>query len=234
LSGQPQDRTEIAMRTLARLMLALGLTLWVYIFVVSALAFWGGVHIPDALLGLWQLAVCASPALVVLGSILKFAPWVLKPPSFKGAEVALCFLGVVLLVVAYTLYPALYYSCFANRTEGHIVALHPTSKGGLVPEVEYEVAGQTYRLQPHHERTKQSAPEYAVGDSLPVLYRPDVPAAAIVGTFAEMWGLAVFASAMATFLFVMLIASRPDRPRHQATFYYNVVVIDRRPEAARQ
>jgi hypothetical protein len=73
-----------------------------------------------------------------------------------------------------------------------------------------------------------------VGDSLPVLYRPDVPSAAVVGTFAEMWGLAVFASVLATFLFVMLVASRPDRQRHQATIYCNVVVIDQRPEATRR
>jgi Protein of unknown function (DUF3592) len=161
-----------------------------------------------------------------------FAPWLMKSPSAKGAEVGMAFLGVLLLVVAYTFWPALYYSIFATRTDGHVVALHPTSRGGLVPEVEYEAAGQTFRLQPHQERTTQSAPEYAVGDTLPVLYRPDVPAAAVVGTFTEMWSLAVGAGVFATFLFLMLLASRPDRPRHQATFYYGFVAIDQRPKAA--
>ena len=222
------------MRKIGRIMLALGLILGAYIFVLSALAFWAGVHIPDGFLTTWQIAVCATPALVVLGGILMFAPWILRSSSFKGSPVALFFLGVIFLVVAYSLYPALYYSCFSIRTEGRIVALHPTSKGGLVPEVEYEVAGQTYRLRPQQERTSQSAPEYAVGGSLPVLYRPDVPAAAVVGTFSELWGLPISTSVFASMLLAMLLASRGDRPGHQATFYYGYVVIDQRPGAARQ
>ncbi|HKA06286.1 MAG TPA: DUF3592 domain-containing protein [Gemmataceae bacterium] len=217
------------MRTLARPMLALGLFLWAYIFVVSALSYWAGVRISDGFLVVWKFAVGVSPALVVLGSVLWFAPRVLKPPSFKGTEVALVFEGVVLLVVVSSLCPAVYYSCFATRTEGRIVALHPTSKGGLVTELEYEAAGRTYRIQPHHERTRQSAPEYAVGDTLPVLYQPDVPEVAVVGTFGEMWSLPIFASVMATVILAILLASRPGRPRHQATFYYGYVVIDQRP-----
>jgi len=192
------------------------------------------VHIPDVFLVVWKFAAGVSPALVVFGSVLWFAPWVHKSSTFKGAGGAMVFLGVLLVVVAYSLCPAVYYICFASRTDGRIVALHPASKGGLVPEVEFEAAGQTYRLRPQQERTTQSAPEYAVGDSLPVLYQPDAPEVAIVGTFSEMWGLPIFASVFATMLFVMLVASRLGRPRHRATFYYGHVAIDQKPGAARQ
>src|SRR2546426_819450 len=117
-------------------MLGLGLVLLAYLLVVSCLSYWAGVEIPGALLELWEFAVRAGPALVVLGGVLMFALWLLKSPSFKGAEVGLAFMAVVLLVIAYTLLPALFYSCFASRTESRIVALHPTARGGLVPEVE--------------------------------------------------------------------------------------------------
>src|SRR5262245_12995090 len=113
------------MRTFARPMLALGLVLWAYIFVVSALSYWAGVPIPDDLLVAWKLAVGVSPALVLVGSLLWFAPRVLKRPTFEGAGGTLVYVCVLLLIVVYSLCPTVYYSCFATRTEGRIIALHP-------------------------------------------------------------------------------------------------------------
>src|SRR5262245_36850183 len=222
------------MRTLARPMLALGLVLWAYIFVVSALSYWGGVAIPDDLPMSWTLAGRVSPAPVPVGSLLSFAPRVLKRPTFERAGGTLVYVGVLLLILVYSLCPTVYYSCFATRTEGRIIALHPASKGGLVPEVEFEAAGETYRLRPHQEGTRQSAPEYMVGDSLPVLYQPDAPAVAVVGTFSEMWGLPIFASVFATVLLGVHLAIRLRGPRHLATLYCGSLVIAQRPGAVRQ
>jgi hypothetical protein len=223
-------------RILARSMLGLGLALVAYQFLVAALALRAGVHVPGTFLAAWELAVYAGPGLTVVGGVLTLAPWLLQRPTFDGSEVALVVLSVLLLVIAYTLQPAVFLTCFGTRTDGRIVALHESSRGALVPEVEYTVSGQTYRLRPTQERTRRSAEEYRVGDSLPVLYRPDKPEAAVVATFAEMWALGVAASVGTTVLLLMFLASRserPKRPHAQVIVAYSYLIFDNRPPADR-
>jgi hypothetical protein len=86
----------------------------------------------------------------------------------------------------------------AQRTQGRVVELArvegprtPGPKGqpvsnnpGLAPVVEYQVGGQTYRIQ---GQVSSSSPAYAVGESVDVLYQPDRPAEGRIDSFAEKW-----------------------------------------------
>src|SRR5262249_56263982 len=83
------------------------------------------------------------------------------------------------------------------------------------------VGGCTSTMRSDHEWTGGWQPKYAVVDSLPVLYRKDVPAAAVVATFTELWGFALFATGGATFLLVMLAVSREARSRSSTTFHHS-------------
>jgi hypothetical protein len=197
----------------------------VYWFGVAYLRFRTSLDVPDAILAGWQAAVYAGPALVVLGGVLLLPRWLLQDQAAKGAGIAIASLAMLLLPMAYMFEHALFFTCFAARAEGRIVALHDAGRGTVAPVVEYRAAGCTYTVRPHHERTQCSAPEYVVGDPLPVLYRNDVPAAAVVGTFSELWGFVLFATGGATLLLVMLTATRLERRSSGSTLEYRFVVF---------
>src|SRR5262245_9905101 len=130
----------LRLHTAAKWMLGLGSALWVYWFLVAYLRFQTSLDVPDALLAGWEAAVYAGPALVVLGAVLIFRPCLLENQTAKGAGVAIVFVTALLLPAAYTIQHALFFTWFAARAEGRIVALHDAGRGTVAPELEYEAA----------------------------------------------------------------------------------------------
>lgn len=78
--------------------------------------------------------------------------------------------------------------------EGRIIAVHDNGRA-LVPEVRYEAQGRQYTIRANLERTSRSRPQYAVGDSLPVLYDPDRPDWGIISSAGELWLLPILLGA---------------------------------------
>jgi hypothetical protein len=85
----------------------------------------------------------------------------------------------------------------SRRVEGTVVELAriepskvPGPKGqvdtkpGFAPVVQYQVEGQTYRIQ---GRISSTEPGYSVGEAVPVRYSPDNPSDGTIDSFAEKW-----------------------------------------------
>jgi hypothetical protein len=74
------------------------------------------------------------------------------------------------------------------RAEGHKAAgpkTRPASnKPTFAPVVEYEVDGQTYRIQ---GAVSSSSPSYAVGDTVGVVFPADKPSEGSIDSFSEKW-----------------------------------------------
>src|SRR5262249_33320861 len=207
------------LQKLAKWMLVLGLALTGYWFYVAYLWLEARVEVPEIFLAAWRPAGYAGPGLAVLGLVLVLRPRLVENAKDNGPGAALIFLTPILLLAAYLVANSLFFTWFGTHTDGRIVALEPGGRGSVTPVLQYQAAGRTHTIRPIHERTSRDEPAYNIGDSLPVLYRPDNPPTAVVGTFQEVWGLPLFAGGAATLvLFVLILSCRPARPRNPVVF----------------
>jgi hypothetical protein len=91
-----------------------------------------------------------------------------------------CLLAAVGFAVA-----ALNFAAGAVHAEGTVVRLVATdNKGSKAPLVRYEVEGTTYEFQ---SSISSTTPGYAVGQKVPVMYRPENPGAGQIDSFFERW-----------------------------------------------
>jgi hypothetical protein len=73
----------------------------------------------------------------------------------------------------------------AQRTEGTVIRMvAPDGGDGSKPVVQYQVDGETYECE---GSISSSPPAYSVGQKVSVLYRPDEPQKALIGSFVDRW-----------------------------------------------
>jgi len=105
----------------------------------------------------------------------------------------------------------------SERTEGVIVGFNPVQRSlGMerpeqpAPIVEYQVEGETYRIDGHFASASPSG--YQTGEKVVVAYQQDSPSEGRIDSFGEMWlGPLVFGSVGALFTFIGMAMVRSKR-----------------------
>jgi hypothetical protein len=140
----------------------------------------------------------------------------------------LLFIGLATGGAAAMLYRSSQTALAGQRVAGRVVKLEQRRggggrRGGSVPVVQYDVAGQTHQIKGH---VSTSPPAHRVGDTVRVVYPADSPQSGRIDSFVEMWLLPLVFGAIGAVLGLAgagtLAAAYKNRPRREPADVFTV------------